>query len=120
MADEPKVELPDPITKTALLAALRAQETKLYSSAAVAKIQQQPKAQQIAFVQARLHLTAKIAQLNSALMRDIGDQLEAQRASLEEGIDRLAKSLDDLDQTGAWIKAVNGVISLLTKVLPLF
>lgn len=115
----PSAGLPDPITKTAVLAALRALESQLYSAEAVAKVKEQPPAQQLEFAQSRLHLTATINKINAALMGDIRAKLQAQAASLDVGIGAVSASLDRLEGAAGWAQAVDGVIRLLGKVVSL-
>lgn len=109
-----------PYTKTELLAALRAIEDRLYSSEVEAKIKATLTPDQIqAFVAARLHLTAVIAQVNAALMSDIREDLEKQSGPLRQGIGDLTTSLNRLEGAVEWAKAVNGLIGLLGQVVPL-
>lgn len=106
-------------TKKGLLAHLRGLENQLFTQEVVAKVKQQPSDQQLAFAQARLHLTSVIAKLNATLMKEIRQKLEAQSAELQQGIDRLAGSLGKLEGAVGWAKAINGVISTLGKLVPL-
>lgn len=116
--DQPQ-PLTETCTKTGLLAHLRGLERQLYSQEVVAKVKQQPKDQQLAFAQARLHLTDVIAKLNASLMREIREKLEAQSTELQEGIDRLSSSLGKLEGAVSWASAVNSVIGTLGKIIPL-
>ncbi|MCB1053936.1 MAG: hypothetical protein KDD11_00305 [Acidobacteria bacterium] len=111
--------LPDPITKTAVLEALREVEARLFSAPVVAEVKKQPLQQQMEFAQSRLHLTAVITRLNASLMSEIRQRLEAQAPALDAGIGGLTVALTQLEGAAGWAKAIDGVIRLLGKVVSL-
>ncbi len=116
----PPTPLTERVTKTGLLAQLRALERQLYSADVVNQVKAQFKDQpdqQIAFAQSRLHLTATIAQLNATLMSEIQDELAAQATALQAGINNLSAELDRLDEVANWAQAVNGILTTLGKVI---
>ena len=106
-------------TKTELLEGLRDVEKQLYNRKVEQQVQPLSLAERQQFVAARLHLTSIIATLNASLMRDIREDLEAQSASLRQGISDLDGSLRALTNAKQWASAVNGVIGLLGKIVSL-
>lgn len=118
MADTPTPQ-DTTFTKTELLELLRDIEKRLYSRKVEQQIEPLDLVERQQFVAARLHLTAVIATVNAALMRDIREDLDAQSASLRQGITDLDGSLKTLTGAKQWASAVNGVISLLGNVVSL-
>lgn len=106
-------------TKSELLSMLRDVEKQLYSRKVEQKIAPLSVEERQQFVASRLHLTSVIATLNAALMRDIREDLDAQSASLRQGIADLDGSLKALTDAKQWASAVNGVITLLGNVVSL-
>lgn len=107
------------VTKTETLAQLRDLQNQLFSAPVVAEVKKLPQDQQMAFAASRLHLTSAITALNAALMRDIGDKLQAQAADLQAGIDSLSNSLDKLEGAAGWAQAINGVLGVVDQVIDL-
>lgn len=106
-------------TKTELLALLRDIEKRLYSRKVEKQIEPLDLEERQQFVSARLHLTSVIATVNAALMRDIREDLQAQSASLRQGITDLDGSLTKLTAAKQWASAINGVVGLLGNVVSL-
>lgn len=102
-----------------LLDALRTIEVQLYGIEVVQQVQPLPDEERQAFVAARLHLTSVINQLNTAQLSNIADQLEQQSSELRQGIQALQKSLGTLTGAAGWASAINGVIGIIGKVIPL-
>ncbi|HEX9667932.1 MAG TPA: hypothetical protein VGC93_00490 [Thermoanaerobaculia bacterium] len=102
-----------------LLARLRLLENQLYSSEVVEQAKQLPDDEKQSFASGRIHLTTLITELNTAELASIREQLEAEGAALVQGIDDLNGSLARLENANSWAQALNGVIGLLGKVVPL-
>ena len=102
-----------------LLAQLRLLENQLYSSEVVEQAKQLPADEKQAFASGRIHLTTIITELNTAQLADIRQQLEAEGPALQEGLDALNSSLARLENADSWAQALNGVIGLLGRIVPL-
>lgn len=108
-----------PFTKRVLLEVLRALRDQLLSPEVEAKVKKLSFAKRQEFVATRLLLTNAINTLNKCLMKDIRQKLEQQSPKLHEGIGSLAKSLGKLERATKWAAAINGIVALLGKVVPL-
>lgn len=102
-----------------LMAQLRLLENQLYSNEVVEQAKQLPDDEKQAFVSGRIHLTTLITELNTAELASIREQLEAEAPALAEGIDALNGKLAHLENANTWASALNGVVGLLGKVVPL-
>jgi hypothetical protein len=102
-----------------LLDSLRTIEVELFGIEVVQQVQQLSDAEKQEFVAARLHLTSVINELNTAQLSDIADKLEQQSGELRTGIQSLEKSLGSLTGAAGWASAVNGIIGVIGKVIPL-
>jgi len=117
---EAKKALADPQANLSqLLDALRTIEVQLYGIEVVQQVQQLSDTQKQDFASARLHLDSVINQLNTAQISQIADKLQQKDAGLEQGIQSLQKSLDDLTEASAWAGAVNGIIGVIGQIIPL-
>lgn len=121
MAHEPAGSkgVPQPFTKTELLAALRSLEERLYHRDWVEQVKRLPLEDRQQFAASRLHLTAMVTRLNASLMRDIRERLEACTAELRTGIGELQGVLADLEKAAGWAEAVNRLLAVLGRVIPL-
>ena len=102
-----------------LMAQLRLLENQLYSSEVVEQAKQLPEEEKQSFASGRIHLTTLITELNTAELASIREQLEAEGPALVQGVDDLNSSLAHLENANSWAQALNGVIGLLGKVVPL-
>jgi hypothetical protein len=102
-----------------LMAQLRLLENQLYSSEVVAQAKQLPDEERQSFASGRIHLTTLITELNTAELASIREQLEAEGPALSEGIDSLSGKLAHLENANTWAQALNGVIGLVGKLVPL-
>ena len=111
-----------PDTIVAPLEHLRAFEAQLYSpeteEAVKAELKDHPD-QLDAFFAKRLHLTAAIATLNAEQLREIREDLQAEVEGLSRGIDDLAGASGHLDAAVDWAKALDGVLSVVGKIVSL-
>lgn len=110
---------PAPTDLATLLAQLRLLENQLFSSEVVAQAKQLPDDEKQAFASGRIHLTTLITELGTAQLADIRGQLEAEGPALQQGIDDLNGSLARLESVNTWAQALNGVIGMLGKIVPL-
>jgi hypothetical protein len=109
-----------PETAEQVLARLRDLELQLFSLPVIEQVKQLPSAaEKQAFVAARLHLTAVVAQLNAAVLGDIRSQLEQESTALRQGIGDLTDSLDRLQGAVGWAAAINSVIGVVGQVVSL-
>lgn len=106
-------------TKTELVATLRDLRQQLYSPQVEARVKELNFTERQDFVAARLHLTELITEVNQALMRDIREELEKQSPALRQGIASLKGSLDRLNAADQWAAAVNQVVGVLGRIVPL-
>lgn len=109
-------------TTAALLERLRTLEAQLYSPEVVEAVKAAFKDdpdQQLAFAQARLDLTATIATLNASQLREIREDLQAEAEELHRGVDELAGAFGRLEAAVGWAKALNGVISVVERIVSL-
>lgn len=106
-------------TKTELVATLRDLRQQLYSPQVEARVKELDFSDRQDFVAARLHLTELITEVNQALMRDIREELEKQSPALRQGIASLKGSLDRLNAANQWAGAVNQVVGVLGRIVPL-
>jgi hypothetical protein len=104
---------------TTLLVELRLLENQLFSSEVVAQARQLPDDEKQAFASGRIHLTTLITELNTAQIADVREQLDAVGPELQQGVDDLNSSLARLENVNTWAQALNGVIGLLGKIVPL-
>lgn len=113
------VPQPAPPSPAELLAQLRLLENQLYSSEVVAQAKQLPDEEKQAFASGRIHLTTLITELSTAQLAAIREQLEAEGPALIQAVDELNGSLARLENGDQWAQALNGVIGLLGKIVPL-
>jgi hypothetical protein len=102
-----------------LLGSLRAIETQLYGIEVTQQVQALSDTEKQEFVSARLNLTSVINQLDTAQLGEIESKLEQNDAALQQGIQSLQKSLDDLTGASEWAGAVNGIIGIVGQIIPL-
>lgn len=102
-----------------LLDSLRTIEVQLYGIEVTQQVQQLSDAEKQEFASARLHLDSVINQLNTAQLGEIEGKLQQNDAALQQGIQSLEKSLDDLTGASEWASAVNGIIGVIGQIIPL-
>ena len=102
-----------------LLDSLRAIETQLYGIEVTQQVQQLSDADKQTFVAARLQLTSVIDQLDTAQLGEVEGNLQQYSAELQDGIQSLQKSLDDLTGASEWAGAVNGIVGVIGQIVPL-
>ena len=102
-----------------LLDSLRAIETQLYGIEVTQQVQQLSDADKQAFVAARLQLTSVIDQLDTAQLGEVEGNLQQYSAELQDGIQSLQKSLDDLTGASEWAGAVNSIVGVVGQIVPL-
>jgi exonuclease VII small subunit len=108
------------MTPAELLAQLRLLQNQLFSSEVVDQVKQLPAAaDKQEFVDARARLGTAITRLETAELADIRQQLEQASGALRQGIDDLERSLARLQQVNAWAGAINGVLGIVTQIVPL-
>lgn len=106
-------------TKKELLAALRRLEALLHSPKVVGRARRLPADELQRFAAARLHLGALITRLGAARMRDIRRRVERQSASLRRGVAAAETALARLDAASRWAPAIQRLLVLLGRVVPL-
>lgn len=121
---EPTPEQPtapaEPMTLQELLAQLRMAQNHATSDAALAQAAQLPdQAQKQAYVDAVADLGTTITRLETAQLAEIRQLLEGHSAELQDGIDNLESSLGHLENVNAWAGAINGVLGIITQIVPL-
>ena len=102
-----------------LLDSLRTIEVQLYGIEVTQQVQALSDAEKQEFVSARLNLTSVIDQLDTAQLSEIEGKLKQSDAALQQGIQSLQKSLDDLTGASDWASAINGIVGVVGQIVPL-
>ncbi len=118
--EQPAPEAAAPMTPAELLAQLRMLQNQLFSTEVVDQVKQLPaQADKQDFVDARARLGTQITLLETAQLADIRQQLEQASGELQQGIDDLGRSLERLENVNAWAGAINGILGIVTQIVPL-
>jgi len=102
-----------------ILDSLRTIEVQLYGIEVTQQVQQLSDTEKQEFASARLHLDSVINQLSTAQLGEIEGKLQQSDAALQQGIQSLQKSLDDLSGASEWAGAINGIIGVVGQIIPL-
>ena len=118
--DQPAAEAAVAMTPAELLAQLRMLQNQLFSTEVVEQVKQLPaQADKQEFVDARARLGTAITRLETEQLADIRQQLEQASGALQQGLDDLDRSLNRLESVNAWAGAINGVLGIVTQLVPL-
>jgi len=108
------------ITKKAALEYLRGIEVQLYARKTEKAVAKLGFSEKMDFFRERAAFSALILALNAQLMRDIGENLQAEARSLKQGMDNISTSLKKLEGAAQWAKAINTTVTSIGKVVKLF
>jgi hypothetical protein len=106
-------------TKKQLLGELREVRRKLELPRVERAVKLLPIGERQRFVEGRIGLDNTITRLQTALVRDIRERLDAEEPVLRSGIEALRDSLSDIQKVGEWPVRIAKVLDAVGRIVGL-